>query len=221
MQSPGARPAGPPPGFSPPGFAPPGPAHHAAPQHAGYPPPASPYYAGPVGPPPAQPAPGPAYQGGPGTGAMAAVPAMGDAMAAAPAPTGELQGRAMKKRNPLGVWLGLPIITLGIYPLVWHIKVHKELDAFDPRKEISGVGSLLMLIFLGWTIVVPILVYKKFGEQVRDAQRAAGIPESCNPTMAWLLLFAFGLNFWYLQTELNKVVDRYDAEPGSVVPLYA
>jgi Domain of unknown function (DUF4234) len=33
-------------------------------------------------------------------------------------------GLQMKRRNPLGVWLGLPLITLGIYVFVWYYKIH-------------------------------------------------------------------------------------------------
>jgi paraquat-inducible protein B len=45
------------------------------------------------------------------------------ATAATPAPIAS--GLAMKRRNPIAIWLVLPLITLGIYHLVWYYKIHK------------------------------------------------------------------------------------------------
>ncbi|MGW0037363.1 DUF4234 domain-containing protein [Gordonia sp. NPDC003376] len=129
-------------------------------------------------------------------------------------------GLSMKHRNPLGVWIGLPLITFGIYGLVWYYKIHKEMAQFDPRKEIPVAGPLLVIIFLGWTIIAPIISFNNAGKRIRDAQRSAGLPETCNPLLCWLLMFVFGLHTWYMQTELNKVVDRYGVEPGTQVPLF-
>ncbi|HEY4460190.1 MAG TPA: DUF4234 domain-containing protein [Pseudonocardiaceae bacterium] len=39
------------------------------------------------------------------------------------------------------MWLGLTIITLGIYHLVWYFKIHKELADFDRRRTIPTTGS--------------------------------------------------------------------------------
>ena len=49
-------------------------------------------------------------------------------------------GLSMKHRNPFAVWLGLPIITFGIYELVWYCKIHQEMAAFDRRKGIPIAG---------------------------------------------------------------------------------
>ena len=80
---------------------------------------------------------------------------------------------------------------------------------------------MLVLLFLGWTLIGPILTFNNAGKRIRDAQRSAGLSETCNPLLCWLLMFAFGLNLWYMQTELNKVVDRYGVAPRTTVPLYA
>src|SRR4051812_8228000 len=53
-----------------------------------------------------------------------------------------LAGLQMKRRNPVGVWLGLPIITLGIYGYVWFYLVHAELASFDRRRQISAGMAL-------------------------------------------------------------------------------
>lgn len=36
-------------------------------------------------------------------------------------------GLQMKRRNPLAAWIGLPLITFGIYHLVWYFKIHREM----------------------------------------------------------------------------------------------
>jgi hypothetical protein len=135
---------------------------------------------------------------------------------------GPLTGLAMKRRGSVAVWLGLPLITLGIYHLVWYFKIHKELKNFDQRQQLSPGGSLCVLLFLGWTLIGPLVSYYNTGKAVAAAQRAAGLPATCSPAASCWLVFVFGLNSWYLQRELNLVVDAYQgAAPGSPVPLAA
>jgi hypothetical protein len=130
-------------------------------------------------------------------------------------------GLQMKRRNPFGVWLGLPLITLGIYVLVWYYKIHKEMAQFDPRRMVPVAGPMLVLLFLGWTVIAPLISYRNTGARVREAQRAAGLEPTCSPAASWLLAFVFGINHLYLQAELNKVVDRNPEVPtGHEVPLY-
>ena len=131
-----------------------------------------------------------------------------------------VHGLAMKARNIFAVWIGLPLITLGIYHLVWYYKIHKEMAEFDPRRQIPVAGPMLVLLFLGWTVIAPAISYHNAGLRVRNAQAAAGLPQTCSPAASWLLMFVFGLNSLYLQTELNKVVTRYPgAPPGTPVAL--
>lgn len=127
----------------------------------------------------------------------------------------------MKRRNPIGVWIGLPLITLGIYSLVWYYKVNKELHAFDRRIETNPLGSMLTVLLLGWTVIAPILSFRNTGARIQQAQRSAGLPETCNPLLCWLLMFAFGLHTWYIQSELNKIVDHFGVEPGAAVPVFS
>ncbi|MFD7729868.1 DUF4234 domain-containing protein [Kitasatospora phosalacinea] len=129
----------------------------------------------------------------------------------------------MKRRGPVAVWLGLPLITFGIYHLVWYYKVHKELREYDAHLHgLSPVGSMLVLLLLGWTIVAPLISYYNTGEAIARAQRSAGVPVTCSPVASMLLYFLFGLNVWYMQKQLNLVVEAYpDAAPGDDVPLPA
>jgi hypothetical protein len=130
----------------------------------------------------------------------------------------------MKRRNPLAVWIGLPLITLGIYHFVWYYKIHREMGDFDRRRPIATIGPVLVLIFLSWTVIAPLISYYRTGNRIVDSQRAAGLPETCVPIVGVLLMLVLGLGTLYYQVELNKVVDRYGGTatpPGTNVPLYA
>ncbi|MDF3298434.1 DUF4234 domain-containing protein [Streptomyces tropicalis] len=131
-------------------------------------------------------------------------------------------GLAMKRRGPVAVWLGLPLVTLGIYHLVWYYKIHKELAEFDRRRVLSPAGSLLVMIFLGWTLIAPLVSFHNTGKAIANAQRAAGLPVTCSPAASTWLTFVFGLNIWYMQRQLNLVVDAYPGvAPGVEVSLAA
>ncbi|TCO56023.1 DUF4234 domain-containing protein [Actinocrispum wychmicini] len=129
-------------------------------------------------------------------------------------------GLAMRRRNPLAVWLGLPLITLGIYELVWYYKIHKEMAEYHRKPDAPVAGPLLVLILLGWTVIGAIATLYKTGERIRYAQRRAGLEETCSPVVGTLLVFVFGLGIMYYQTELNKIVDRDGVPAGTPVPLH-
>jgi hypothetical protein len=138
------------------------------------------------------------------------------------APAAAGSGYNMKRRNVVAVWLGLPIITFGIYGIVWFYKVHAELFAYDRRTGDAATNALLSLIFGFITLGIwPLIVYIKLAGRIAQAQRAAGLQPSCNAGLGFLLgIFGFGT--LYYQIELNKVVDRYgDIQPGQQVSLAA
>ncbi|MDQ6712097.1 MAG: DUF4234 domain-containing protein, partial [Candidatus Dormibacteraeota bacterium] len=41
-----------------------------------------------------------------------------------------VDGETFKRRNVVGVWLGLPLITFGIYHIVWYYKINNEARRF-------------------------------------------------------------------------------------------
>lgn len=140
-----------------------------------------------------------------------------------PIPTQTGSGLLGKRRNPFAVWIGLPIITLGIYSLVWIYKTNKELNRYDSRIQVNPTLSVLAF-FPGFLLlyIPPLVAMWRLATRVRDAQRAAAVPE-CSPILAFVLwIFVFGTGSLYLQYEIDKIWDRY---PGAVqdqeVPLYA
>ncbi|MFF5263694.1 DUF4234 domain-containing protein [Actinomadura viridis] len=138
------------------------------------------------------------------------------------APAAAGSGLNMKKRNPVGAWLGLPIITFGIYGLVWFFKVHAELFAYDRRTGDAAVNALLSLLFGAVTLGIwPLIMFVKLGGRIAQAQRAAGLQPSCSGGIGFLLgIFGFGV--LYYQIQLNKITDRYgDIPAGQQVSLAA
>jgi hypothetical protein len=131
-------------------------------------------------------------------------------------------GANMKRRNPIGAWLGLPIITFGIYGLVWFYKVHNELSEYDRRIPNSAVNALLSVLFGSITFGIwPLVMWVKLAGRISQAQRAAGLQPSCSGGLGFLLgILGFGVLYYQLQ--LNKVTDRYgDTPAGQQVSLVA
>lgn len=114
----------------------------------------------------------------------------------------------VKVRNLWAVAL-LPIITLGIYYIVWWYKVNKEMQEFgDARGHDLGqnpVNSLLAL-FPGFLIIVPPLVsFWRGTQRVQDTSKVAG-QEPLSGWIALILYLLLGFVFpAYLQNSLNKV----------------
>lgn len=128
----------------------------------------------------------------------------------------------VKVRSPWAVAL-LPIVTLGIYHLVWWYRINKELKGYGEAKGYdlgqNPVNSLLAL-FPGFLILIPPLVtYWRGTERVQGASKIAGR----EPISGWLalilyLIIPFALPA-YLQVSLNNVWEQ-EAEPlpGQAAP---
>jgi hypothetical protein len=132
-------------------------------------------------------------------------------------------GLVGKRRNPFASWLGLPLITLGIYSLVWVYKTNKEMAEFDSRIKVNPTLSVLAF-FPGFLLlfIPPLVATWRLGVRVQQAQRAAGVPE-CSPILAFILwVFVANTGVLYLQFEINKIWDRYEgAQQGQQVPHFA
>ena len=128
----------------------------------------------------------------------------------------------VKVRNPWAVAL-LPIVTLGIYHLVWWYKINKELKAYGEAKGYdlgqNPTNSLLALV-PGFLIIVPPLVsYYRGTQRVQGASKIAGR----EPVSGWIALILYLLlspgMFAYLQVSLNNIWEQ-EAEPlaGGAIP---
>ncbi|HEY0276968.1 MAG TPA: DUF4234 domain-containing protein [Solirubrobacterales bacterium] len=128
----------------------------------------------------------------------------------------------VKVRSPWAVAL-LPIITLGIYHLVWWYKVNKEMKAFGESRGYDlgrkPVNSLLAL-FPGGIIIIPALItYWNGTKRVQGTSALAG-REPVNGWIALLLYLFIGIAFpAYLQVSLNNVwKQELQAPPGQPAP---
>jgi hypothetical protein len=126
-----------------------------------------------------------------------------------------VNNQSFKRRNPLAVWIGLPLITLGIYYFVWWYKINDEAKRFLNDQSINPALSVVA-VTLGAIIIVPPFV-SAYGTTQRIArmQERAGMPAGtrANPWISVLLHFVFGAHALYMQLELNRIWDAY-AQPG-------
>ena len=117
--------------------------------------------------------------------------------------------QTFKRRNIIGVWLGLPLITFGIYHLVWYYKINNEARRFLGDDKISP-GISVLAITLGALLIIPpfVSVYNT-GSRIARMQERAGLDSRIEPVLALLLTFVFGLHTLYMQSHLNRIWDRY------------
>jgi hypothetical protein len=97
----------------------------------------------------------------------------------------------LNKKNCLAVWLLLPLITLGIYQLVWHYKVNNALRerGVDVRPGLSVLA--LIIPIANWVTVF------------KTGRRLKGAGYGVEPWIGFILTFIFGLNVWYYQSAIN------------------
>lgn len=124
----------------------------------------------------------------------------------------------VKIRSPWAAAL-LPIVTLGIYHLVWWYRINSELRDFG-RARGHDLGqnptNSVLALFPGCFILVPPLVsYWRGAERIQGASRLAG-REPLNGWIAIILYLLLVPVLWaYMQVSLNEVW-RLEAEalPG-------
>jgi hypothetical protein len=121
----------------------------------------------------------------------------------------------VKIRSPWAAAL-LPIVTLGIYHLVWWYRINRELRDYGQAKGYDlgqNPTNSVLALFPGGIIVVPALItYWRGTKRVMGASRIAG-NEPLNGWIAIILYVLLGPAFWaYIQVSLNDVWHQ-DAEP--------
>jgi hypothetical protein len=121
----------------------------------------------------------------------------------------------VKIRSPWAVAL-LPIVTLGIYHLVWWYRINRELRDYGRARGYDlgqNPTNSLFALFPGGFIIVPALItYWRGTERVQGAARL-GKKEPPNGWIALILYLILSLGFWaYLQVSLNDLW-RSEADP--------
>jgi Domain of unknown function (DUF4234) len=114
----------------------------------------------------------------------------------------------VKLRSPWAAAL-LPIITLGVYHVVWWYRINRELRDYGQAKGYdlgqSPANSALAL-FPGGLIIVPALIsYWRGTKRIQGAARVAG-QEPISGWIALVLYLVIAPVFWaYIQVSLNEV----------------
>ena len=119
-----------------------------------------------------------------------------------------------RKRNIFAVWLGLPLITLGIYSFVWIYKVNDEARRFLGDNSIRPALSVLAFIPGGILIIPPFIAIYRLGTRIARMEAAAGSPNRAEPVVGLVLGFVFSLYSLYYQDHLNGLWDRYPPSGG-------
>jgi hypothetical protein len=119
-----------------------------------------------------------------------------------------IDGSNVKVRHPLAP-LGLGIITLGVYPLVWYFKINSELRG---QGEDVSPGVALLAVTLGAVLLVPPVVSMyNTAERIRRVQERKGVDSPISAVLALVLLFIPFVNAFqsaYLQAGLNRAWER-------------
>jgi Domain of unknown function (DUF4234) len=112
----------------------------------------------------------------------------------------------------------LTIVTLGFYFYFWYWFVNDELKDVgaandDPNLASSSPAMSLVAVTLGALVVIPAwLSYYNYGQRIKRAQAAVGVPEHdrISPALAFLLLVPGGLlvipafiHYWYVTKHQN------------------
>ncbi len=128
----------------------------------------------------------------------------------------------VKVRSPWAAAL-LPIITLGIYHLVWWYRINREMSDYGKAKGFDlgqNPTNSVLALFPGGLIIVPALItYWRGTKRVQGTSSVAG-KEPLNGWIALILYLVISPALWfYVQSELNKVWEvEADPIPGGELP---
>src|ERR1700730_11660649 len=102
-----------------------------------------------------------------------------------------------KKRNIFAVWLGLPLITLGIYHYVWIYKVNNEARRYLRDNSIRPGMSVLAFIPGAILILPPFIAIYRLGQRIARMEEAAGLQGRVEPVLGLALSFILGSHALY------------------------
>lgn len=111
------------------------------------------------------------------------------------------------KEQNIWAWLGLVIITLGIYQLFWYYRVNREMKdigtAFgDTELGASSPGMSVVAMFIP---IVNLVSLHNTGKRIRQVQQLTGRPVEYSLGLHWALAIFTGLWPLYAQHNLNNV----------------
>ncbi len=102
------------------------------------------------------------------------------------------EGRPLgKERSPWAV-LGLALITIGIYFLVWYYKINREMRDHDERIQVKP-GLAILSLFVP---IVSLVSMFNTAKRLQQIQAMEGLETSCSPGLALILaIFTGGIGY--------------------------
>jgi Domain of unknown function (DUF4234) len=136
-----------------------------------------------------------------------------------------VDGTAVKKRSPTGIWL-LTLVTLTVYWYVWYYKVNDEARRYLHDGSIKPWMSVLA-IFPGFLLLfVPVLISAyRTGARIESMERQAGITKTVRPAFGFLAFFLtiitalllLGGGAYYYQQHLNVLWTTRSSANGQAI----
>jgi hypothetical protein len=112
----------------------------------------------------------------------------------------ELDDGLGKDRSPASV-LGLSIITLGIYFLVWYYKINNEIRRHDPTIQVTPGLSVVAMCLPIFNLVSGYST----AARIRQMQLDEGATQTISPIIALLLQIFLGIGFpLYIASQMRE-----------------
>ncbi len=105
-----------------------------------------------------------------------------------------------KDRSPAAV-VGLSIITVGIYYLVWYYKINKEIKLHNPQIKVSPGWAVIALL----VPVANLVTAYGTAARIRQMQLDEGASQTISPVVALLLAIFLGIGYpLYIASQLRE-----------------
>jgi hypothetical protein len=108
-------------------------------------------------------------------------------------------GQPGEVRSPVKVWL-LGFVTLGIYALMTHYRLNREMKEFTSTINVSPA----LAVFACFIPIAAWVTMFKTSERIRQTQVAVGLRPDCGGFVTFLCSFV-GASWAYQQGRLNRV----------------
>jgi hypothetical protein len=119
-----------------------------------------------------------------------------------------------QRRSPWGVW-GLSVLTLGVYYLVWYVRLNKEIA------RVAGVDVTVGSAGLWLSQCVPIgnwVSLARTARRLRTALERAGAETSVSAAGTVMSSLWFGSHVRYLQRRANELWCALEDQAAVVLP---
>jgi hypothetical protein len=115
-------------------------------------------------------------------------------------PVGQRGAPLGKDRSPAAI-LGLSIITLGIYYLVWYYTINDEIRKHDPSIKVTPGWAVVALVFP----IASLVTGYSTAARIRQMQLDEGATQTISPVVALLLLIFLGIGYpLYVGSQLRE-----------------